>query len=158
MAGFTLPGSGFSGQYSTVFVNQNEGVIPDLPTFNPDIPISTRSTDCFARFDPVMAAMLAHSSGAPAPPSGNAIAVNGASFRTDQRVAPGSFASVFGAFGQTPDEILVGGTAARIVSASEMQVNFLVPACAALGATSISVRAAGVELGNHMQKGGACAS
>ncbi|SPE39466.1 conserved exported hypothetical protein [Candidatus Sulfopaludibacter sp. SbA3] len=143
---FTLPGSGGTGQYSTDAVNQDNGVIPNLPSFNPDIPISTRSTDWFARFDPVMAAILARSSGPPAPPSGTAITVNAASFRTDQGVAPGSFAAVFGAFGQTPDQVLVGGVAGKIVSAAATQVNFIVPASAVPGATPISVLAGGAQL------------
>lgn len=145
---FTLPGSGFGGQYSTLAGNQDEGVIPDLPTFNPNIPINTRSTDWFARFDPVMAAMLARSNGAPAPPSGGAITVNGASFRTDQGIAPGSFASTFGAFGQTPDRVLVSGVVAAILYSSSSQVNFVVPASSAPGMASISVLAGGTELAN----------
>lgn len=143
---FALPGSGLGGQYATVSVDQDLGVIPDLPSFNPDVPIRTRSTDWFARFDPVMAAMLARSNGAPPSPTGDAIVVNGASFRTDQGVAPGSFASVFGAFAQVPDRLLVGGAEATIVSAGTAQVNFLVPATTAPGTTGISVRAGGVEL------------
>jgi len=143
---FTLPGSTVTGSYSTDAINQNMGVIPDAPSFNPDIPVSVRSTDWFARFDPVMAAILARSNGAPAPPSGSAVTVNGASFRIDQGIAPGSFASTFGAFGVAPDQVLVGGLTASIVGSSVSQVNFLVPATAAVGATQISVRAGGVEV------------
>lgn len=84
----------------------------------PDIAVGMRSTDYFARHDPVMAAILGCWSGAPAAPSGSAIVVNGASFRVDQGVAPGSIAAVFGSFSQTPDQVLVENVAARIAAAA----------------------------------------
>ena len=80
---FALPGSGLNGQYSTEF-QPNPAGIPDLPSFMPDVPITIRSTDYFARYDPVMGAMLARMNGTPPAPSGNVITVNGASFRVDQ--------------------------------------------------------------------------
>ena len=145
---FTLPYSQAPGYYSTDFIDQDEGVIPDLPSFNPDISVNTRSTDYFAGNDPVMAAMLARFTGAPPAPSGNVITVNGASFHADQELAPGSFAAAFGGFSVTPDQVLVGNTAGVIVSSSLSQVNFVVPASAALGLAAISVRASGQELAN----------
>jgi len=141
---FTLPGSGLSGQYSTKFDSPPAG-IPAGPALDPDIAISIRSTDYFARFDPVMAAILARSSGAPAAPSGAVTTVNGASFRVDQGVAPGSVASAFGSFAQPPDEIWVGNDRATLISAAASQVNFVVPLSASPGRSTISVRAAGVE-------------
>jgi len=142
---FTLPGSGLTGQYSTKYF-PNPDYITDGPSFVPDIPVSTRSTDYFARFDPVMAAILARSSGPPSAPSGNVITVNAASLRADRGIAPGSFASAFGAFSQTSDQVLVGGVAGAIVSASGSQVNFIVPANVSPRRVTVSVRAGGQEL------------
>jgi uncharacterized protein (TIGR03437 family) len=140
---FTLPGSLIPGQYSTTF-NAAPGYISanDL-SFEPDIPISTRSTDYFARFDPVMAAMLARSPGPPPGPSGEIITVNGASFRTDQGVAAGALAAAFGQFPAVPDGVLVGGAAAQVLSASSSQVNFIVPPSAAAGTELVSVTVGG---------------
>ena len=102
-----------------------------------------RSTDFFARYDP---AILARTDHAPAAPSGDATAVNGASFRAEQGLAPGSYAAAFGSFGQPPDGVLVAGIAAQIVSATATQVNFVVPTSTAVGNASISVRAGGREV------------
>jgi uncharacterized protein (TIGR03437 family) len=143
--GFTLPGSGLVGQYSTNYVQAPAGITPG-PTFAPDIAIGIRSTDFFARYDPVMGAILARTDRAPAAPSGDAIAVNGASFRVEQGLAPGSYAAVFGMFGQPPDGVLVAGIAAQIVSATATQVNIVVPESTAVGNVSISVRAGGREV------------
>ena len=143
--GFVLPGSRMTGQYSTQFFPAPAG-IPDGSLVAPDIPVAVRSTDYFARFDPVMAAILARSSGAPAAPSGNVITVNGASFRPDQGMAPGSLASAFGTFSPVPDQVLVAGVAAQVVAANASQVNFIVPGSEAPGSVAVSVRAAGREL------------
>jgi uncharacterized protein (TIGR03437 family) len=93
----------------------------------------------------VLAAIIARSSGAPAAPWGSAVVVNGAGFRTDQGVAPGSFAAVFGSF-SSPDEVLIDGTAANIVGAFGSQVNIIVPLSVAPGRRRVSVRSAGVEV------------
>jgi len=93
-----------------------------------------------------MGATVARFTGAAAPPSGAAIVVNGASFRTEQGGAPGSFVSAFGSFGQTPDQVLVAGASGRIISAFVGQVNFIVPSSLAIGAAAVSVRAGVVEL------------
>ncbi|HTP33631.1 MAG TPA: hypothetical protein VMJ75_15740, partial [Candidatus Acidoferrales bacterium] len=111
-----------------------------------DIAIGIQSTDFFAQYDPVMGAILARTDQPPPVPSGDAIAVNGASFRAAQGLAPGSFAVVFGNFGQPPDGVLVAGTAARIVSATATQVNVVVPPFTPPGNASISVRAGGQEV------------
>ncbi len=142
---FTLPSSNLAGQYSTTYF-PNPAWVPDAPSFMPDIPVSIRSTDFFARFDPVMAAILARSNGALPGPSGSAITVNAASSRVDQGIAPGSYASAYGAFSQTPDQVLVAGLAGAIVSASASQVNFIVPAKVSTGTATMSVRAGGQEL------------
>jgi uncharacterized protein (TIGR03437 family) len=144
---FALPGSRLLGQYSTKFFAVPNG-IPDGPSFSPDIRIGLRSTDYFARHDPVLAAILARTEAMPASPTGTAIVVNGASFRSDQGLAPGSFASAFGAFSQTPDEVRVNGVAARVMGGNTGQVNFLVPASITPGSTTVSVRAGGTELAN----------
>jgi uncharacterized protein (TIGR03437 family) len=145
---FKLPYWGATGYYSTDYIDQNEGVIPDLPSFNPDIYVPTRSTDYFAGFDPVMAAMLARFTGAPPPPSGTAITVNGANFRPAQGLAPGSIAAAFGSFSATPDRVLVNGAAATMYGASQTQVTFAIPASVSPGLATISVRAAAQELAN----------
>ncbi|MBV8844025.1 MAG: hypothetical protein JO307_14550 [Bryobacterales bacterium] len=142
---FTMPASQLGGQYSTAFLSAPSG-IPNGPSFNPDVAVAMRSTDFFARFDPVLGAILARSNGAAPPPSGNVFVLNGASFRTEQGVAPGSFASGFGSFEQVPDQVLIASTSGHIASASVSQVNFIVPVSAPPGPTTISVRAAGVEL------------
>lgn len=142
---FTLPASMLTGQYSTTFVSAPPGILAG-PSFGPDVPVATRSTDYFARFDPVTAAIVARSGGPAPPPSGNVIAVNGASFRTEPGLAPGSFASAFGNFSKVPDEVLVAGAAGTVVNGSVSQVNFIMPTSLPLGPAKISVVANGVEL------------
>jgi uncharacterized protein (TIGR03437 family) len=143
---FTLPYSQAYGYYSTDFIDQNEGVIPDLPSFYPDIAVPTRAADYFAGHDPVMAAMLARFTGAPASPSGSAIAVNGASYRADVGLAPGSLATAFGSFAAAPDGVSIGGAAAIVIGANPSQVNFIVPGSIPQGPATVSVQAAGREL------------
>jgi uncharacterized protein (TIGR03437 family) len=142
---FTLPYSRLTGQYATKSFPLWP-YIPTGPSFMPDIAIPIRSTDFFVRFDPVLAAIVGRSAGAPPAPSGNAIAVNGASFRIEQGLAPGSFASVFGLFPDNVDAVLVNGQAGRIVSAAASQINFVLPASVSLGRAEISVRAKGAEV------------
>jgi uncharacterized protein (TIGR03437 family) len=93
-----------------------------------------------------MGAILARTDQAPAASSGDAIAVNGASFRADRGLAPGSYAAVFGSFGQTPDAVQVAGVAAQIVFATATQVNIVLPASVAAGNAKISVRMGGQEV------------
>jgi uncharacterized protein (TIGR03437 family) len=142
---FTLPASGLVGQYSTQFIDGPSYIAPG-PTFPPDIPIQIESADYFARYDPVMGAILARTDNPPPAPSGSAIVVNGASFRFDHGLSPGSFASAFGNFAQVPDQVLLGGMAAQVITATTSQVNFVVPAGIPLGSVAVSVRAAGTEL------------
>jgi uncharacterized protein (TIGR03437 family) len=142
--GFTLPGSQLNGQYSTRFFSQPDGIPPGL-SFAPDITINTRSTDYFARYDPVMGAILARSRGAPAAPSGDVITLNAASLRPEQGVAAESLAAARGAFAQVPDQVIVSGQLAPIVNATISRVDFIVPELAA-GPAAISALADGVEL------------
>ncbi|MGO9256561.1 MAG: hypothetical protein ACLQU1_09705 [Bryobacteraceae bacterium] len=144
VVGFTLPSSGLVGQYSTQYIN-GPSYVPTGPSFLPDLAISVRSTDFFARYDPVMGAILARTGSVPPVPSGAAIAVNGASFRSDQGLAPGSLAAVFGSYAQVPDQVLVAGIPSQVVAATTSQVNLQVPATAPLGTVDISVRANGSE-------------
>jgi uncharacterized protein (TIGR03437 family) len=142
---FVLPSSGMTGQYPTKPFPPPAWIAAGA-LLAPDIAIHTRSTDYFARFDPVMAAILARSAGPVEAPSGDVIAVNGASFQPDLGIAPGSFAAAFGVFGAVPDEVLVSGVPSRVVAAGASQVNFVTPAPVAPGRVTISVRAAGREL------------
>jgi len=141
---FTLPGSKLGGQYSTSFGPPPPYIQPG-PSFSPDVAVSVRSSDYFARHDPVMAAIVARWPGPPPPPSGDVIAVNGATLRVEQGLAPGSLATAFGAFSVVPDQVLVSGADARIVSAAAAQVNFVVPAAAQMGSAAVSIRAGGME-------------
>ncbi|MBV9744426.1 MAG: hypothetical protein JO099_11730 [Acidobacteriia bacterium] len=142
---FTLPYLGLSGQYSTSYHPLPE-FIPAGKSFNPQIPVSNRSTDYFARYDPVLGAIFAESSAPPASPSGGTLVVSAASFRTDAGVAPGSLAAAFGTFPANVDEVFINGAQAQIVTATATQVNFIVPANAAAGAATISLRAAGTAV------------
>ena len=145
VARFTLPGSGLDGQYSQRYNPAPPG-IPDLPSFMPDIPISTRSTDYFARYDPVFGAILGRGNGAPPAPSGNVITVNSASFRVDQGVAPGGVATAFGSYPAVPDQVLVNGAAGQLLGANAWQAVFVIPPAASPGLNTISVGAMGSEL------------
>jgi uncharacterized protein (TIGR03437 family) len=93
-----------------------------------------------------MAAILARSQGAAPAPTGTVTTVNGASYRANQGIAPGSIAIAFGAFSSTPDGVLVSGVASQILAASTTQVNFIVPQMVALGTAAISIRATGNEV------------
>ena len=142
---FNLPGSNLLGQYSQQFINAPAG-IPPGPAFLPDVPVATRSADYFARYDPVLGAILAHWPGPADAPSGPVIAVNDATFRTDEGISAGSLAAGFGAFSAVPDEVQVNGQDGQLLTASVSQVNFVVPAGAATGPAAISVRAGGSEI------------
>lgn len=146
VASFTLPGSHIPGQYSQQLISAPSYIPAADPSFEPDIAVAIRSTDYFARFDPVIAAILARSQGALPSPTGDVITVNAASYRSDQGIAPGSLAAAFGAFSDTPDEVLVSRIASQVLTASASQVNFIVPEIVALGTATISIRAAGNEI------------
>lgn len=109
--------------------------------------ISIRSSDYFARYDPILGAILGRSNGVPLPPSGNVITVNAARFRLDQGIAAGSIATAFGSFSQTPDQVLVNHAAGQLLGATSSQAVFVIPLMSP-GPATISVRANGVELAN----------
>jgi uncharacterized protein (TIGR03437 family) len=142
---FTLPNSQLTGQYSTQFFLRPD-YIPDGPSFAPDIAVPVRSTDYFARYDPVLAAILARWEGDPPAPSGSAIAVNAASLHPEQGLAPGSLAAALGSFPDNVDAVTVNGQAAQVVSASASLVDFVVPASATPGPAAISLQANGSEV------------
>ena len=146
VASFTLLGYQTPGQYSHQFISAPSYIPAGDASFEPDIHIPIRSTDYFARFDPVMAAVLARSQGAAPAPTGNATTVNGASYRTDQGVAPGSIAIAFGEFSSSPDGVVVTGVAPQLLAASTTQVNFIVPETMPLGPSTIALRTAGNEI------------
>jgi len=145
VVGFTLPYLGLSGQYSTVY----HPLQPDIPAgtaFNPDIPVANRSTDYFARQDPVLAAIFARAGAPPAAPAGATIVVNAANFRTDKGIAPGSYAAAFGTFPPNVDGVFISGVAAQIVIATPSQINFILPVGVIAGTAAISVRAGATEV------------
>src|SRR5262249_36836168 len=53
---------------------------------------------------------------------------------------PGSIASVFGAYGRTPDHLTVGGMDAVITGDTPSQVNFIVPDSLPPGRVTVSVQ------------------
>jgi uncharacterized protein (TIGR03437 family) len=144
---FSLPYLDLNGQYSTVY-HPLPQYIPAGTAFNPDVPVANRSTDYLARHDPVLAAIFARSGPPPAPPSGSAIVVNGASFRVDGGIAPASYAAAFGSFPANVDGVFINGTAAQIVAATPSQINFVLPAAVSGGPATISVRVGTSEVAN----------
>jgi len=145
VVGFTLPGSKLTGQYATTSY-QPPPKIPPEPALLPDVPVSIRSSDYFARYDPVLAAILGRWPGPATPPSGDFITVNAATFRSEQGIAPGSLAAAVGSFGANVDAIQVNGESAAVLAAGPSQVNFVVSADAFSGPATISARAGGVEV------------
>jgi uncharacterized protein (TIGR03437 family) len=69
--------------------------------------------------------------------------VNGASFRRETGIAPGSFASAFGAFPSGTLQVTVDGRVATVLAAAPAQINFLVPAETPLGPATFEVRQGG---------------
>jgi uncharacterized protein (TIGR03437 family) len=139
---FELPGSGIAGQRSTTLWKAPPG-IPDVISLFPSIPVTLRSTDYFGRFDPIMAVILGRGTGPPAPPSGEVIAVNAASLRTGQAVAPGSYAAAFGDFSQVPDTVSLGPATTTPLFTSNSQVNFVVPSSTPTGTIVVNMLSGG---------------
>lgn len=142
---FMLPSGLFYGQYSTMYFPTPSWITagPDYP---PQVAVPLLSSDYFARHDPVMAAIVARAGNPPAQPSGKAVVVNGASFRVEHGVAPGSFASVFGVFPSGVDQVLFASKDASLVYGGASQINLVVPASLAAGTAAVSVRAKGAEV------------
>jgi uncharacterized protein (TIGR03437 family) len=145
VANFALPGSHTPGQYSQSVVSAPSYIPSSDASFEPDIAVAIRSVDYFARFDPVMAAILARWRGSLPPAAGNVAIVNGASFRSDEGVAAGSIAVAFGVFPVIPDAITVAGASAEVLAASASQVNFVVPQSVATGLEPLEIRSADGE-------------
>jgi uncharacterized protein (TIGR03437 family) len=141
---FTLPSSRLDGIYSTKFFPTPDYITPNLdaggPSFAPDIAIPFRGSDFFARHDPVFAAIAARSTGIPSQPSGSAIVVNGASFRSEHGLAAGSFASAFGSFATPIDSVIVNGQKGQVVAGTKTQVNFVIPASVTPGDATFSLK------------------
>lgn len=87
--------------------------------------------------------------------------LNGASFRTDQAVAAGSWATAFGAFAGVANTqatavplpttlggvtVTVDGIEAPLYFVAATQVNFLIPGAATAGLKDVSIRTAGATL------------
>jgi uncharacterized protein (TIGR03437 family) len=142
VAALVLPGSGIAGQCSTTLWNAPPR-IPDAISLYPSIPVTLRSIDYFGRFDPVMAVVLGRGTGSPTSPSGDVITVNGASLRTDQAVAPGSYAAAFGMFSVPPDTVAVGTATTTPLFSSHAQVNFVLPGLTPAGTTMVSLLSGG---------------
>jgi uncharacterized protein (TIGR03437 family) len=142
---FTLPYLGLSGQYSTTY-HPLPQFIPAGNSFNPQIMVSNRSSDYFARYDPVLGAIFARSGVSPPPPSGATVVVNAANFRADAGITPGAYAAAFGTFPVNVDGVFINGAPTQIVIATASQINFIVPGNVRPGPATISVRAAGTEV------------
>lgn len=148
---FTLPASEMQVQYSTVY-SPPFPAIPNLDAVYLDIAAPVASTDYFARHDAMLAAVLARASAPPAAPTGNAIVVNSASFRTGTGIAPGSFASAFGTFPSGTLSLLVNGTAAGVIATTPSQLVFTIPANAAPGPAQLQAMQNGqVVAGGNFQ-------
>ncbi len=137
---FTLPNSGLTVNYSTVYFPAQS--VPDLPSIMPDVAISTVSSDFFARHDPVLAAIFARAA-VPPPPSGDVITVSAASFRAAQGLAPGSIAAAFGTFPNGADELDLNSQSTQLFAATTSAVIFLIPDSASLGPATITVKLKG---------------
>jgi uncharacterized protein (TIGR03437 family) len=136
---FTLPGSNILGQHSTQYFALWPG-IPDRDALYPDLPVELRSTDFFARHDPVLAAVVGHVESIPDEPAGTALVFNGASLRRETGIAAGSIASALGDFPSAPVEVTVAGREATVVAAAGNRINFLVPSGTEVGRATIEVR------------------
>jgi len=147
---FTLPSSHLDGIYSTQFFPTPDYITPNLdnggPALGPDIKIPFRASDFFARHDPVFAAIVARNPGPPPQPTGSAFVVNGASFRVEQGLAPGSFATAFGSFPSGIDTVTVNGQLARTDGGTQSQINFVIPPSTAPGAATFSLLRSGQEV------------
>jgi uncharacterized protein (TIGR03437 family) len=135
----TLPESRLVVRYSTSCIPEFEG-LPGGDALYPDLPVDVRSTDYFARHDPVLGAALAHAAIRPAAPGGRAIVVNAASMRYETGVAPGSLASAFGEFPEGELRVTVNGASTQMIAATRGQVNFVVPTDVLAGRATLEVR------------------
>ena len=134
----SLPASGISLQYSTRYFSPPSYIRPG-DTIVPDVRVPLRSTDYYARHDPYLAAVFARTGDPPALPTGDIVVVNGASFRPESGIAPGSFAAAFAAFPDPLPAVEVSGVPVTVLGASAQQIVFRVPESAIPGATTISV-------------------
>ncbi len=136
----TLPQSRLSLRSSTTRTPPFDG-IPQEDSVYPDLAVYSRSTDYFARHDPVLAAALAHALPPPIAPAGPAIVLNAASLRHETGIAPGSFASAFGSFPAGNLTLTVNGRSAQTLAATPHQINFIVPTGTPAGPATLEVHA-----------------
>lgn len=146
VASFQLPHSGIPVQYSTKLFSAPAG-IPDRDALYPDLPISLRSTDYFARHDPTMAAVLSRATSLPTAPSGSIFVVNGASYRVESGIAPGSWVSAFGEIPAGATDALINGSKVDLFSSSRGQLVFRLPDTTASGTATIEVLQNGSSTG-----------
>lgn len=135
---FTLPGSGLRGQHSTRFFAARSH-IPNLPSVEPDVPVSLRSTDHFARHDPFLAAVFARARRGGAPPTGDVIVVNAASARPDAAIAPGSLVIAAGDFGEAPVTAKVNGEEIVAIAQAGRELLLYLPDSLAPGPAVVEV-------------------
>jgi uncharacterized protein (TIGR03437 family) len=164
---FTLPNSGLMVQYATQFFSSPFNTSSLLP----DVPVTIRSSDYFARHDPFLAAVFASSTATPASSAAGPITVvNSASFRLDQPVAAGSLASAFADFSGVPSgdeagvplsntisgvQALVNGVAAPLLAVRPTIVNFQVPNGTPPGQAEIRVTLNGADVATGTMNVGA---
>lgn len=136
----SLPGSRMLLQHSTRYFAAPV-YVPAGDTIAPGLAVPLPSTDYFARHDPYLAAVFAGAGAFPAPPAGEVLVVNGASFRPETGIAPGSFAAAFGLFAEPPAAVEVNGVAVPVVGATAQQAVFRVPEDAVPGLATVGVGA-----------------
>ncbi len=129
---FSLGASRLTVQHSTrAFPHQPW--IPDRDSVYPDVMLRLRASDYFTRHDAWMALAQAGSRRLPAAPEGEATVVNAASFRPEHGIAPGGWASAFGAFPAGPVELRIEGRPAQVIASTPNQLVFRVPPETPLG-------------------------
>lgn len=139
VAAFSLGASQLRVQHSTrAFPNQPW--IPDRDSVYPDVMLRLRSSDHFTRHDAWMALAQVRSRRLPAAPEGEATVVNAASFRPEHGIAPGAWASSFGAFPAGPAELRIEGRPAQVIASTPNQLVFRVPPETAPGARRARLR------------------
>jgi len=100
-----------------------------------------------ARFDPVLAAILARLAGSRRN-VGRRVDAEWRQFPRGAGIAPGSFASAFASFSTPPDAVQVGGKAANVLGVYGSQINFVVPEGLSPGTVPVSLTAGGKPIAN----------
>jgi uncharacterized protein (TIGR03437 family) len=142
----SLPASGIGFSYSTK-LHPVPDWIPAGDSVYPDIPVTVRAADWFARHDAVLAAALANVEPAAVPQAADSAVrvVNGASQRADEFIAPGSLASVVGVLPAAPGEVAIDGRRAEVVSWTENRIDFVVPQSLNPGPAALEILSGGAS-------------